>query len=190
MQISEFQLTLDEEADLVDSLSQTLKNLKSCKSQLSARLTPMDNSPHLRISNYKSLNILSNNNILSLGQSILSELSASYSLLPSPDILLTILTRSSAYIPKHSAEILLKTLSHSPEDNLPNYFQLSNQIWKAKKQSRRLEDDYTYARTKNREFLNEFKSNSFKLNQLKLEIGLIKTEINTLGLCIQSFLKL
>ena len=191
MQVSEFQLTLDEEADLTDSLYKTLKDLSYCKSQLSARLNPLNHCPNLKTSNCTKLpNTLSMENILSSAQSILSELSASYSLLPSPDILLTILTRSSTYIPKHSANILLKILSHSLEDNLPDYFQLSNQIWKAKRQARIQEDDFTYARTKNRELLSEVKSYSFRLNQLRLEVGLIKTEINTLGLCIESFLKL
>lgn len=187
MQISEFQLTLDEENDLFDSLQQIVKNLKVCNTVLLTRIPVIINQNFKKPENLL-MEPPNSMQVLCKAQRLLLEIADFFRFLPFPDLFISILSRSSVYIPKQSADLLLKVLSHSAEDNLPEFFVVSNQIWKAKKQGRRLEDEYLAEQEINKELVIRAKQHLLRLNQIKLDLGLVKTEINTLTMCIQSFL--
>lgn len=188
MQISEFQLTLDEEADLFDSLQQTVKNLAACKAALLARAPYVCNQDVNRPEKLAG-EMVSSAQVLCKGQRLLADIAELFRFLPFPDLFVSIFSKSSVYVPRHSADLLLKVLSHSTEDNLTGYFVVSNGIWKGKRRARRLEDEFQAEQERNKDLVIKAKQYQLRLNQLKLDLGLVNTEITTLTMCIQSFMK-
>jgi hypothetical protein len=175
MSVSQFQITLDGEEDLLDCLDLIFRNVDQCFECLRCR-----DSFNWTLNGFRKSEDLESANEKLVG------LSKIYQRFDDQLDLSSIFSRSEVYLSKTCANYLLKMIQIESEDNLPVFLYLHKKIWAISKKIRFNEDRRKEILEENSDLKQSLKSAEMRFKELSLDLFLLKIEIDTQLACLTS----